>query len=81
MRRASPVRRAGPVKQAVKQVEVFIWTIPARFTRMNFRACLYEASQPGPVSRKSRDFTGHFRASQFLFYLKNGEYLSRQTSQ
>ena len=35
----------------------------------------------GPVSRKSRDFTGHFRVSQFPFYLKNGEDLSRQTSQ
>ena len=35
----------------------------------------------GPVSRKSRNFTGHFRVSQFRLYLKNGEDLSRQTSQ
>ena len=35
----------------------------------------------GPVSRKSRNFTGHFRVSQFPLYLKNGEDLSRQTSQ
>ena len=35
----------------------------------------------GPVSRKSRNFTGHLRVSQFPFYLKNGEDLSRQTSQ
>ena len=34
----------------------------------------------GPVSRKSRNFTGHFRMSQFPLYLKNGEDLSRQTS-
>ena len=32
-------------------------------------------------SRKSRDFTGHFRGSQFPLYLKNGVDLSRQTSQ
>ena len=35
----------------------------------------------GPVFRKSRDFTGHFRVSQFSLYLKNGEDLSCQTSQ
>ena len=35
----------------------------------------------GPVSRKSRSFSRHFRVSQFLLYLKNGEDLSRQTSQ
>ena len=35
----------------------------------------------GPVPRKSRDFTGHFRVSQFLLYLKNGVDLSYQTSQ
>ena len=35
----------------------------------------------GPVSRKSRNFSGHFRVPQFLLYLKNGEDLSRQTSQ
>ena len=35
----------------------------------------------GPVSRKSRNFTGHFRMSQFPLYLKNGEDLRRQTSQ
>ena len=34
-----------------------------------------------PVSRKSRNFTGHFRVSQFPLYLKNGENLSRQPSQ
>ena len=34
-----------------------------------------------PVSRKSRNFTGHFRVSQFPLYLKNGEDLSHQTSQ
>ena len=34
----------------------------------------------GPVSRKSRNFTGHFRMSQFPLYLNNGENLSRQTS-
>ena len=27
----------------------------------------------GPVSQKSRNFTGHFRVSQFPLYLKNGE--------
>ena len=36
---------------------------------------------PGPVSRKSRKVRGHFWVSQFLLYLKNGEDLSRQTSQ
>ena len=35
----------------------------------------------GPVSRKSRNFTGHFRVSQFPLYLKNGDDLIRQTSQ
>ena len=35
----------------------------------------------GPVSRKSRYFSGHFRVSQFPLYLINGEDLSRQTSQ
>ena len=35
----------------------------------------------GPVSRKSRNFTGHFRVSQFPLYLKNGEDLSCQASQ
>ena len=35
----------------------------------------------GPVSRKSRNFTVHFRVWQFPLYLKNGEGLSRQTSQ
>ena len=34
-----------------------------------------------PVSRKSRNFTGHFRVSQFPLYLKNGKDLSHQTSQ
>ena len=34
-----------------------------------------------PVSRKSLNFTGHFRVSQFPLYLKNGEDLSHQTSQ
>ena len=34
-----------------------------------------------PVYRKSRNLTGHFRVSQFPLYLKNGEHLSRQTSQ
>ena len=35
----------------------------------------------GPVSRKSGNFTGYFRVSRFPLYLKNGEDLSRQTSQ
>ena len=35
----------------------------------------------GPVSRKSRNYTGHFRVPQFPLYLKNGEDLSRKTSQ
>ena len=35
----------------------------------------------GLVSRNSRKFTGHFRVSQFPLYLKNGEDLSRQTSE
>ena len=35
----------------------------------------------GPVSRKSRNFTGHFRVSQLPLYLENGEDLSSQTSQ
>ena len=39
--------------------------------------CTYQ----GPVSQKSRNFTGHFRVSQLPLYLKNGEDLSRQTSQ
>ena len=38
-------------------------------------------SEQGPVSRKSRNFTGHFRMSQFPMYLKNGQDWSRQTSQ
>ena len=41
---------------------------------------LYWSSTPtraGPVSRKSRNFTGHFRVSQFPLYLKNGEDSSR----
>ena len=43
----------------------------------------YNGDHPdqGPVSRKSRNFTGHFRVSQFPLYLKNGEDLSRQTLQ
>ena len=32
----------------------------------------------GPVSRKSRNFTGHFRVSQFPLDHKNGEDLRRQ---
>ena len=35
----------------------------------------------GAVSRKSRNFTGHFWVSQFPLYLKNGKHLIRQTSQ
>ena len=35
----------------------------------------------GTFSRKSRNFTGHFRVTQFPLYLKNGEDLSRQTLQ
>ena len=35
----------------------------------------------GPVSQKSRNFTGHFRVSQFPLYLKNREDLSHQTPQ
>ena len=31
-------------------------------------------SGQGPISRKSRNFSGHFRVSQFLLYLKNGEH-------
>ena len=31
-----------------------------------------------PVSRRSRNFTGHFRVAQFPLYLKNGEDLSSQ---
>ena len=44
---------------------------------------LHDADNPGlgPVSRKSRHFTGHFRVSQCLLYLKNREDLSRQTLQ
>ena len=38
-------------------------------------------SHLGPVSRKSRNFTGHFRVSQFPLYFKNGEDLSHQTPQ
>ena len=38
-------------------------------------------SHQGPVSRKSRNFSGHFRVSQFPLYLKNGKDLSRQTLQ
>ena len=30
-------------------------------------------SNLGAVSRKSRNFTGHFRVSQFPLYLKNEE--------
>ena len=36
-------------------------------------------SEMGGVSRKSRNFTGHFRVSQFHLYLKNGEDLICQT--
>ena len=36
---------------------------------------------PGLVSRKSLNFTGHFRVSKCLLYLKNREDLSRQTLQ
>ena len=41
----------------------------------------YWDSHLGPVSRKSRNLTGHFWVSEFPLYLKNGEDLSRQTSQ
>ena len=35
----------------------------------------------GPVSRKSRNVTGHIRVSQFSLNLKNGEdFKTRQTS-
>ena len=34
----------------------------------------------GPVSRKSRNFPGHFWVSQLPLYLKKGADLSRQTS-
>ena len=42
---------------------------------------LKEKSSMGPVSRKSRNLTGHFRVWQFPLYLKNREDLSRNTSQ
>ena len=77
--------RASPVNQALiqttqcgkvlffcaihKEVEVTI-AYPSKV------ASLYEAGRLGglgPVSRKSRNFTGHFWVSQFLVYLKNGE--------
>ena len=55
-------------------------------SQMSFRARkvnsgLSRIEPLGTVSRKSRNFTGHFRVSQFPLYLKNGEDLSRQTSQ
>ena len=42
---------------------------------------IYGFSPQGPVSRKSRNFTGHIRVSQFPLYFKKGEDLSRQNSQ
>ena len=36
---------------------------------------------PGPGSRKSRNFSGLFRMSQFPLYLNNTEVVSHQTSQ
>ena len=43
--------------------------------------CFSIVKDQGPVSQKSRNFTGRFRVSQFPLYLKNGEDLIRQTSQ
>ena len=45
------------------------------------KPCVIGFRVQGPVSRRSRNFTGHFRVSQFPLYLKNGEDLSDQTSQ
>ena len=42
---------------------------------------LGEVGYLGSVPRKSRNFTNHFWVKQFPLYLKNGEDLSRQTSQ
>ena len=60
------------------------WFIAKRITygrRPLIIAFCYAYHGLGPVSRKSRNFTGHFRMSQFPLYLKNREDLRRQTSQ
>ena len=62
-------------------------TYPSR-TEMNKRIALSyfffqvdgKLLAPGPVSQKSRNFSGLFRAPQFFFYLRNAEILSHQTS-
>ena len=61
------MRQCGPVVRA----------LALRFREPGFKT----RSHLGPVSRKSRNFTGHFRVSQFPLFLKNGEDLSRQTLQ
>ena len=41
---------------------------------------LAEQIDQGPVSQKSRNFSGLFRVPQFPLYLRNAEVLSHQTS-
>ena len=45
-----------------------------------YRVCNFTGGL-GPVSQKSRNFSGLFRVPQFLLYLRNTEVLGLQTSQ
>ena len=47
-------------------------TLPLHFQQLGYL---------GPVSQKSRNFSGLFRVSQFPLYLRNAEVLSHQTLQ
>ena len=70
-----PVARFSKVPKQANGSFVNRFSGPKRFSGL---------SRNGPlerVSRKSRNFTGHFRELQFLLYLMNREDISRQTSQ
>ena len=53
----------------------------ATFLKISLFSIIETFRSQGPVSRKSRNLTGHFRVSQFPLNLKNGEDLRCQTSQ
>ena len=53
----------------------------ARGIGYEFQIRVTKPEARGPVSRKSRNFSGSFRVSEFLIYLWNTEVLSHKTSQ
>ena len=83
-----PTGKRGPPQKVDQFFRNFSgWTEPIHWVLdRNFRKFWLNGSRPkcwvlGPVSQKSRNFSGLFRVPLFPLYLRNAEVLSLQTSQ